>query len=557
MSASDRTPPSTTTPSPSPPPMLPAKRKASEEPDGPHDSVSSSSKDFEAGRVTCEACGDSVSYRDELPVPLPPNTGMLTSSDGQPIPPSHILRSSPSSPAASSASPASEPPQSQARPSGASGAFTELKAKAKTNASSSVPVPPSKRRRAKRSEEERIQYLRSDPYVAQFDAYRVLCGSCNKWIRLRPNSTFCSIPWDAHRKSCLARKGAKEVAPPFVAADPDALKYDGGRVLCKGCNSWVFVGQDSQAAQAWSQHRAQCRPASPSAHLAAATIPSVPPPSQHQLALVSVHPPSASRTAKEKEKDRPPQSPLAPVPPSSSPQPPSTASLPDLPLSTSAPSTGSESRRRNAEQRAAQLRADPLLAQVEPHRVFCALCRKWVQLRQDSTFCAYPWQQHRNKCVIRHEKKATKVKVIESVTSTHSGRATPADAASGDESADNFELCAEGPVEEMDSTTVTTAAIEDAVMVDAATDNLAARFANLDSPADRLDFTRNSIAYLFRTTYTPADSLTIAALVAYMNAALPPDKHEEYDTAEVTHAAKTLHDRGSVVFEGDTLKPLR
>jgi hypothetical protein len=87
------------------------------------------------------------------------------------------------------------------------------------------------------------------------------------------------------------------------------------------------------------------------------------------------------------------------------------------------------------------------------------------------------------------EKKATKVKAIESLTSTHSGRATPADAASGDESADNFELCAEGPVEEMDTTTATTAAIEDAVMAgpdsDAATDNLAARFANLDSPADR------------------------------------------------------------------------
>jgi hypothetical protein len=72
----------------------------------------------------------------------------------------------------------------------------------------------------------------------------------------------------------------------------------------------------------------------------------------------------------------------------------------------------------------------------------------------------------------------------------------------------------------------------------------------------RLDFTRNSIVYLFRTTYTSADSLTIAALVAYMNAALPPDKHEEFDTAEVTRAAKTLHDRGSVAFEGDMLKPL-
>ena len=66
--------------------------------------------------------------------------------------------------------------------------------------------PLAKRRRAKRTEEERIEYLRSDPYVAKFEAYRVLCASCDKWIRLRPNSTYCSIPWDAHRKSCLAKR---------------------------------------------------------------------------------------------------------------------------------------------------------------------------------------------------------------------------------------------------------------------------------------------------------------------------------------------------------------
>ena len=66
--------------------------------------------------------------------------------------------------------------------------------------------PPLKKRRAKRTEEERIEYLRTDPYVAQFEPYRVLCGSCKKWIRLRPNSTYCSIPWDAHRKSCLSKK---------------------------------------------------------------------------------------------------------------------------------------------------------------------------------------------------------------------------------------------------------------------------------------------------------------------------------------------------------------
>ena len=60
-----------------------------------------------------------------------------------------------------------------------------------------------------------------------------------------------------------------------------------------------------------------------------------------------------------------------------------------------------ESRRRNAEQRAATLRADRLIGEVEPNRVFCSLCQKWVQLRQDSSYCAYPWLQHRGKCWAR------------------------------------------------------------------------------------------------------------------------------------------------------------
>jgi hypothetical protein len=79
---------------------------------------------------------------------------------------------------------------------------------------------------------------------------------------------------------------------------------------------------------------------------------------------------------------------------------------------------------------------------------------------------------------------------MDGVTTTHSGRVTPAAAASSDESTDNCELGAEAPGEEMDTTTATTAAAtEDAVVggpdADAATDNLATRYANLDSPADR------------------------------------------------------------------------
>ncbi|KAI0294495.1 hypothetical protein B0F90DRAFT_1756905 [Multifurca ochricompacta] len=513
MSASDQSPSPTVTDTSSPPPMRPAKRKISQEPDldgpHPHNDVPPS-KDFEAGRVTCEACGESVSYRDE-------RTGVFTTKHWD----AHRLGCSTSS----SAFPAPEPVRSRSH------------SHPRPPSLPTEPIsagPPSKRRRAKRSEEERIEYLRSDPYVAQFEPYRVLCASCDKWIRLRPNSTYCSIPWDAHRKSCLARKGAKDPAPSFAATDPDARnrKHDGERVLCKLCNSSILVGPDDQAAQAWSQH--QCRPTSPSALPSASTIPSVPPPSQRQLAL------------KEKEKERL----TSPLGSSSSPQPPPALQPSDAPSSAAAAASAavSESRRRNAEQRAAHLRADPLLAQVEPHRVFCALCRKWVQLRQDSTFCAYPWHQHRSKCVIRHEKK-TKTAPTESVT--HSGRATPT---SADELTDNGEL---GPeFEELLDSTEDVGAVPDSHVADNQAPFSPPRYADLDSPADRLSFTRHSIDYLFHTTYTPADALTIAALVAYMNAALPPDKHEEFDTAEVTRAAKTLHDRGRVAFEGDTLKLL-
>ena len=75
---------------------------------------------------------------------------------------------------------------------------------------------------------------------------------------------------------------AKDPAPPFVAADPDIRKYDGERVLCKACNSWISVGSEGQAAQAWSQHRAQCKQASPAAP--------PPPASVTSAAVVPKHP---------------------------------------------------------------------------------------------------------------------------------------------------------------------------------------------------------------------------------------------------------------------------
>jgi len=68
-------------------------------------------------------------------------------------------------------------------------------------------------------------------------------------------------------------------------------------------------------------------------------------------------------------------------------------------------------------------------------------------------------------------------------------------------------------------------------------------------------FIHKSVGYLFQTTYSAGDEITIASLVTYLNSALPPDKYEDFDTVEVTRAAITLSKTGPYVFEGDVLRP--
>ena len=205
----------------------------------------------------------------------------------------------------------------------------------------------------------------------------------------------------------------------ILSNDPEVRKFDAGRILCDICDRWLNVHPEnhSEALQQWVSHRAACQKAFEGDQLPTQCVNlthfrivsscliyvhvnfsppiTVLPLSEQQLALASV--PAISHAT------------------------PSTSVLPSTPNArianngapTSPPSpfkgdlnpdnfpTSQESRRRSAEQRAVTLRSDPLLADVEPNRVFCTLCQKWVQLRQDSSYCAYPWLQHRGKCVAK------------------------------------------------------------------------------------------------------------------------------------------------------------
>lgn len=62
------------------------------------------------------------------------------------------------------------------------------------------------------------------------------------------------------------------------------------------------------------------------------------------------------------------------------------------------------------------------------------------------------------------------------------------------------------------------------------------------------------MTHLFATTYEASDDLSVSALLTYLNAAMPADKHEDFDTAEVARAVSALAERGRLRFEGDVLR---
>lgn len=60
---------------------------------------------------------------------------------------------------------------------------------------------------------------------------------------------------------------------------------------------------------------------------------------------------------------------------------------------------------------------------------------------------------------------------------------------------------------------------------------------------------------MFSTTFERGtDDMTVSALLAYLNAAMPADKHEDFDTTEVARALAALKEKGRIVFEGDVLR---
>ncbi|KAF9779322.1 hypothetical protein BJ322DRAFT_1113676 [Thelephora terrestris] len=443
--------------------------------------------EYESGRVICEVCEEGVSIRDE-------ETGGFSISKWtahrKSCATSHV------------AGPPDGSASSQSRES------TPLPP---SNSLSAPPVQTQrKKRRPKRSEEERINFFRTDPYVAQFEAYRVLCAGCDKWIRLRSNSSYCSIPWEAHRKSCLAKKGTQK----------PTLKVETDRRLCENCDNWIIIDNgDGEADAKWAQHKLDCaRNVLASAHMA---------PKRHKTDSPTSEYDRASSHRSRERIELPPLSAISGI------SSPSIFTTPSHALPTE------DTLRLSPEQRAKALRMDPYLDEVEPHRVFCKLCQHWIPLRKDVHYYTPAWQQHRSKCTLVHRDQArddmdrsnSHLSPISNLFPSHS-----------DEDAHRTKR-------------VKLSHVRGDLSDDETPESRYHGAVDLKTSGGRANFIHKSVGYLFRTTYSVGDEITIASLVTYLNSALPPDKYEDFDTVEVTRAAMALSKIGSYVFEGDVLRP--
>ncbi|KAJ7817229.1 hypothetical protein B0H13DRAFT_1923065 [Mycena leptocephala] len=649
--------------------------------------------EYEAGRVICEVCGGGVSFRDDT------GGGAFTlkhweahrlTCGGAQHPPTHPNgNGNPAHPTGSpSCTPRPTPPLHSPTP------------------RTPTPTP---RTTARPSNAGAQNAPRTS---ASSTSAPTRTSRSSRLIGLRPNSTYCSIPWDAHRKSCLAKKSnaknvyALEERNAMFAKDPDVRKFDSERILCGMCDKWLSTPPDDHlsAVQVWMQHRATCqktvsalknviyfssanaaasssmtadaeerkpainasagpsssshralRPASPNGRGPHSHPP--PPQAHSQSHSQAQHPPPPHGHPHGAPPNHRGPHPSTHPPAGPGPQTPTHLPHPDAPhllldLSPANYAAPHESRRRNAEQRAATLRADVLIREVEPNRVFCSLCTKWVQLRQDSSYCAYPWLQHRGKCLARYQRRAQKASeiaslkakrpmpgagarsddphhlhhpsdadepeseegVLEPAPASHGNashqrprahtqahrrhapappnayppRAIPAAAVSGRPVAMNAkewaaqqaqaqmqgdDVDAEGEADDVDADGDSYMEEDGATPTRGYPGNgngynggasailrraVPASLADLDSPGGRRAFVFASVEYLFRTTYEASDDMSVSALLTYLNAAMPTDKHEDFDTGEVVRAASALaaREKERFVLEGDMLRLL-
>lgn len=54
----------------------------------------------------------------------------------------------------------------------------------------------------RRTQAERVQLFKEDPYCGDMEPHRLLCTRCDTWVNTGKQQTYAVKPWEKHRNRC-------------------------------------------------------------------------------------------------------------------------------------------------------------------------------------------------------------------------------------------------------------------------------------------------------------------------------------------------------------------
>jgi hypothetical protein len=70
--------------------------------------------------------------------------------------------------------------------------------------------------RVRRTEPERMQYLKDQPECSELEAHRAFCTRCNSWVNLGKPRTYTVRRWEVHRVKCDQKPPAEKESVSYL-----------------------------------------------------------------------------------------------------------------------------------------------------------------------------------------------------------------------------------------------------------------------------------------------------------------------------------------------------
>ncbi|KAG9313094.1 hypothetical protein JVU11DRAFT_6539 [Chiua virens] len=143
------------------------------------------------------------------------------------------------------------------------------------------PLSASPSRALRRTEAQRRAFFRDDPRVQESEPQRVLCRTCQKWIKLSGSSNYALGNWLSHTQRCtttaptIRRTPSKRSFSPrsrvatterkmVLLNDPQVKVCSPEHVVCGTCKAVVALeGEVEYDLAKWIEHKENCIPLAP------------------------------------------------------------------------------------------------------------------------------------------------------------------------------------------------------------------------------------------------------------------------------------------------------